>query len=97
MLRKLSPLAFALAFGSSCHKAAPPPTCDQVAAKLHAVIMGSVAAHEGLDVASEAAMAGQCRTSAYSDAVRRCLVGVTKPAEIAACRKLQGGAGGSGG
>jgi hypothetical protein len=85
MLRKLLPLAFA--FG--CHKAAAPPTCEQVAAHLHQVIMGSVPAHEGLDVASEAAMAGQCRSSAYSDAVRRCLAGVTKPADVAACRKLQ--------
>jgi hypothetical protein len=94
MLRKLFPLAFAFAFG--CHKAAPPPTCDQVAAHLHQVIEGSVAAHEGLEVASEAAMAGQCRTSAYSDEVRRCLVGVTKPAEIAACRKRRGATVGSG-
>ena len=94
MLRKLLPLAFAFGFG--CHKAAPPPTCDEVAAHLHQVIMGSVPAHEGLEVASEQAMAGQCRSSGYSDAVRRCLVGITKPAEIAACRKLQGAAGGSG-
>lgn len=86
---------FVLVCAAGCHQATPAPTCDQVAAHLFGVITSAVTAHTGMTAPTKEVMAEQCRTSAYSDEVRRCLAGVTQTAQIPACRKLQPGAPGA--
>lgn len=91
-MRWLLPLALVCA----CHKASPAPTCDQVAAHMHDIILaGLTAQHAGLAPPTVEVMAQQCRTSAYSDAVRRCLAAATQSSQIPACRKLDAAPGGS--